>query len=138
MHPVDVLLVEDNAADAFLIALILAEAPVPVKLHVAGDGVQALFKLAEQGSLPDLVLLDLNLPAVSGHDVLRHYHPVGVPVVVFTSSSSEIDMRQSLEEGAREFIQKPSRLEDYKRAVLGMIEKWILPKEDGSTASLQS
>jgi DNA-binding response OmpR family regulator len=138
MHPVDVLLVEDNVGDAFLIALILAEAPVPVKLYVARDGVQALFMLAEQGSHPDLVILDLNLPSVSGHDVLRHYHPVDVPVVVFSSSGSGIDMRQSLEEGAREFIQKPSRFEDYKRAVLGMIEKWILRKEGGSTASLQS
>jgi len=86
MRPIDVLLVEDNVGDEFLIALIVGEAPVPVRLHVARDGVEALFKLAQHGVHPDLVILDLNLPAVSGHDVLRLYHPNDVPVVVFSSS----------------------------------------------------
>ena len=58
MHPVDVLLIEDNIGDEFLVALIVGEAPVPVRLHVALDGVQALFKLAEHGVHPDLVILD--------------------------------------------------------------------------------
>src|SRR5579862_3180549 len=104
MHPVDVLLVEDNVGDEFLIALIVGEAPMPVRLHVARDGVEALFKLAQHGVHPDLVILDLNLPAVSGHDVLRHYHPVDVPIVVFSSSSSDAERRQSLAEGARELF----------------------------------
>ena len=129
MHPVDVLLVEDNVGDEFLIALIIGEAPVPVRLHVARDGVEALFKLAQHGVHLDLVILDLNLPAVSGHDVLRHYHPNDVPVVVFSSSGNEADRRQSLEEGAREFVQKPSGFENYKRAVLGMIDKWVYHKD---------
>jgi CheY-like chemotaxis protein len=62
MHPLDVLLVEDNVGDEFLIALIIGEAPVPVRLHVARDGVEALFRLAQHGVHPDLVILDLNLP----------------------------------------------------------------------------
>jgi CheY-like chemotaxis protein len=125
MYPVDVLLVEDNVGDEFLIALIVGDAPVPVRLHVARDGVEALFKLAQHGVHPDLVILDLNLPAVSGHEVLRHYHPADVPVVVFSSSESEVDIRQSLAEGAREFVHKPSSIEEYKRAVLGIIQKWV-------------
>lgn len=127
MTPIDVLLVEDNAGDAFLISQIVAEAPVPVRLHVARDGVEALFKLAERP--PDLVILDLSLPAVSGHEVLRHYHPLDVPVVVFSSSGSELDRRRALEAGAREFVQKPSHVDHYKRAVLGIIEKWTLRKD---------
>jgi CheY-like chemotaxis protein len=125
MHPVDVLLVEDNVGDEFIIALIIGEAPVPVRLHVARDGVEALFKLAQHGVHPDLVILDLNLPAVSGHDVLRHYHPPDVPVVVFSSTDSEAERRQSLAEGAREFVHKPNSIEDYKLAVLGMLQKWV-------------
>jgi len=124
MRPVDVLLVEDNVGDEFLIALIIGEGPVPVRLHVARDGVQAMFKLAQHGVHPDLVILDLNLPVVSGHDLLRHYHPVDVPIVVFSSSGSDAERRLSLAEGASEFVQKPSSIEDYKRAVLEMIEKW--------------
>lgn len=123
MHPVDVLVVEDNAGDAFLISLIVADAPVPVTIRIAQDGIEALFKLAERN--PDLVILDLNLPAISGHDVLRKYHPADVAVVVFSSSDSEADRKQSLEEGAREFIHKPTSVDDYKRAVLGMIERWM-------------
>jgi chemotaxis family two-component system response regulator Rcp1 len=133
MHPVDVLLVEDNIGDEFLISLIFTEAPIPVTLHVARDGVEALFKLADRKSHPALVILDLNLPAISGQDVLWHFHPVDVPVVIFSSSSSEADVQRALELGAREFVQKPSRFEDYRCAVLGMIEKWI-PRE--ATASL--
>jgi len=125
MHPVDVLLVEDNVGDEFLIALIVGEAPMPVRLHVARDGVEALFKLAQHGVHPDLVILDLNLPAVSGHDVLRLYHPPDVPVVVFSSTDSEAERRQSLAEGAREFVHKPNSIEDYKLAVLGMLQKRV-------------
>ena len=125
MRPVDVLLVEDNLGDEVLIALIIGEGPVPVRLHVARDGVQAMFKLTQHGVHPDLVILDLNLPAVSGHDVLRHYHPPDVPVVVFSSTDSEAERRQSLAEGAREFVHKPNSIEDYKLAVLGMLQKWV-------------
>jgi CheY-like chemotaxis protein len=129
MHPADVLLVEDNPGDAYLISLIAAEAPVAINLLVARDGVEALFKLAEPGCRPGLVILDLNLPAVSGHDVLRHYHPVDVPIVVFSSSCSDAERQQSLTEGAREFVTKPTSFEDYKRAVLGMIQKWVSHKD---------
>jgi chemotaxis family two-component system response regulator Rcp1 len=91
MNPVDVLVVEDNAGDAFLISLIIADAPIPVKIRIARDGIEALFKLAEHN--PHLVILDLNLSAVSGHDVLRKYHPADEPVIVFSSSDSEADRR---------------------------------------------
>jgi chemotaxis family two-component system response regulator Rcp1 len=126
-HPVDVLVVEDNAGDAFLISLIAADSPVPIKIRIAQDGIEAMFKVAERN--PDLVILDLNLPDVSGHDVLRHYHPVDVPIVVFSSSDSDAEKRQSLAEGACEFVHKPNSIEEYGRAVLGMIQKWTCHKD---------
>jgi two-component system, chemotaxis family, response regulator Rcp1 len=121
-HPI-ILLIEDNPGDAFLISLIVTEASVPVTIDVARDGVEALFKLAQLH--PELVILDLNLPVISGHDILRRYHPSDVPVVVFSSSGSEAERRESLAEGAREFVQKPTGCEDYKRVVLEMIHKWV-------------
>ena len=73
----------------------------------------------------DLVILDINLPGLSGYDVLKLYGSTGVPVVMFSASSDPEDAKQSLALGAREFVHKPIGLEAYKQAVLSMIEKWV-------------
>src|ERR1700722_9580803 len=70
MSPSEVLLVEDNAGDALLVGQVLAEYPRPVHLRIARDGEQALQILGEPGFKPDLVILDLNIPRVSGYTVL--------------------------------------------------------------------
>jgi two-component system, chemotaxis family, response regulator Rcp1 len=126
--PIEVLLVEDNAGDSLLISEILADAPIPITLHIAPDGMEALLMLSGRVSHPDLVILDLNIPGISGQVVLGHYHPRDVPVVVFTSLCSEADARRSLDAGAREVVQKPTHVEDYRSVVLGMIEKWAVHK----------
>jgi CheY-like chemotaxis protein len=124
MMPIEVLLVEDNAGDTLLIGEALRESSTAVNLHVARDGVQALLMLAGYLVKPDLVILDLNLPNLSGHAMLEKYHPNDVPIVVFSSSWSDSDAQQSLASGAREFVRKPMDLQAYKEAVRGMIEKW--------------
>ena len=82
--------------------------------------------LAHQMGKPDLVILDLNVPNLSGHAVLERYHPTDVPVVVFSSSWDEGDRQRSLDLGAQEFVRKPMRLEEFKSAVCGMVEKWAV------------
>ena len=126
MKPSEVLLVEDNAGDALLIAQVLADSEVPVRLHHARDGMEALLMLAHQIGKPDLVILDLNVPNLSGCGVLERYHPKDVPVVVFSSCVDETERRRSLELGAQEFIRKPMRLQAFKDAVCGMVEKWAV------------
>ena len=74
----------------------------------------------------DLVILDLNLPGLSGYEVLRQCDPKRVPVVMFSVSSNEADAKRALELGAREFVHKPVGMEAYRHAVLTMIEKWVL------------
>ena len=122
--PSEVLLVEDNAGDALLIGQAVAECPAPVHLHIARDGEQALQILKDPEFLPDLVILDLNIPKVSGFAVLAAYPMQKIPVVVFSASENETDVSRAFALGAREFVHKPLDLDDYKNAVTGMIQKW--------------
>jgi CheY-like chemotaxis protein len=124
--PIELLVVDDNAAETFLLFYALEDCPMPVKFHFAKDGQEALQMLSDITF--DLVILDLNLPGMSGYDVLEQCDPNGVPVVVFSVSSNEADARRALELGAREFVHKPDGLEAYRHAVLKMIETWALDK----------
>ena len=124
MIPPEVLLVEDNAGDALLVGQALAECPTPVHLRVARDGEQALRILGEPGFTPDLIILDLNIPGISGYGVMAAYPMKKTPVVVFSSSQNEADVGRALSLGAKDFVHKPLDLDDYKHAVTGMVEKW--------------
>jgi two-component system, chemotaxis family, response regulator Rcp1 len=127
MNPSEVLLVEDNAGDALLIGQALAEYPTPVHLHIARDGEQALQMLDGPDFKPDLIILDLNIPKMSGYAVLALYHPKRkTPVVVFTASENEADANRAFSLGAREFVHKPMDLDEYKHAVSDMIRKWVV------------
>jgi DNA-binding response OmpR family regulator len=66
MQGMEILLVEDNAGDAVLIRQILADASVPVNLHIARDGEQALSMLSDSHFQPALIILDLNIPRITG------------------------------------------------------------------------
>ncbi len=130
IKPSEVLLVEDNAGDALLIAQVLAEdSSISVHLHHARDGMEALLMLANGVTKPDLVILDLNVPNLSGCAVLERYHPKDVPVVVFSSSWNEADRRRSLELGAQEFVRKPMHLQAFKDAVCEMVKKWAVRRD---------
>jgi chemotaxis family two-component system response regulator Rcp1 len=121
----EVLLVEDNAGDALLVGQALADCPIKVHLHIARDGEQALQILREPDYAPDLIILDLNIPKLSGYGVLASYPATKTtPVVVFSASENESDVDRAFSLGAREFIHKPLDLDDYKTAVSGMVQKW--------------
>jgi len=122
MKPIKLLVVDDNAAEAYLVLYALEDSPRPVRLYRAKDAIERLQMLGERAF--DLVILDLNLPGLSGFDFLQQCDPTGVPVVMFSVSSNPADAKQALELGAREFVHKPVGLEAYRHAVLTMIEKW--------------
>jgi chemotaxis family two-component system response regulator Rcp1 len=122
--PSEILLVEDNAGDALLIGQALADYPAPVHLRIARDGEQALQMLGEPGFMPDLIILDLNIPRISGYGVLASYLARKTPVVVFSASQNEADVGRVLSLGAKDFVRKPLDLDDYKTAITGMVEKW--------------
>jgi chemotaxis family two-component system response regulator Rcp1 len=107
-----ILLAEDNPGDAQLVRIALTEALPSARLSVVGDGEAALSRLRE-GDPPDLVLLDLNLPRLSGHEVLAAVRAADdptvrrLPIVVLTSSQAAADVERSYELGASSHVAKP-------------------------------
>lgn len=128
MKPVELLLVEDNPGDVLLISQVLRDEPLPIRVRVAVDGEQALQLLEDQDYKPDLVILDLNIPKVSGLSFLARC-VLEAPVVVFSSSSSPHDQRRSYELGAKEFVQKPSDLQAFAWRVSQVVRTWAFPRD---------
>ncbi|MCC5887994.1 MAG: response regulator [Gammaproteobacteria bacterium] len=133
-----VLLVEDNADDEELMRLAFESGNVMNPLVVVRDGVEALDFLFRTGAhaardpdvWPQLVLLDLKLPKVSGLDVLRRIRSDErtrtLPVVVLTSSKQEEDVVRSYELGANAYVRKPVEFAEFLDAAkqLGMF--WLM------------
>jgi DNA-binding response OmpR family regulator len=120
----EILLVEDNAGDAVLIRQILADAAVPVNLHIVRDGEQALTLLSDAHFQPALIILDLNIPRISGTVLLERWKSQNIPVVVFSSSLNDAERTRVLELGALEFVQKPTDLEAFAAAVSGIVRRY--------------
>lgn len=131
MDNMEILLVEDNAGDAVLIRQILAEASTLVNLHIARDGEQALTMMSDSHFHADLIILDLNIPRITGPALLERWKTEQVPVVVFSSSLNDAERDRVLELGAREFVQKPSDIDEFAAAVRGIVERH---QEEGESA----
>jgi len=123
----DILLVEDNAGDAVLIRQILTESPVPVHLHIARDGEQALLMLKDALFRPSLIILDLNIPRISGLVLLERWRSINIPIVVFSSTANDKERARVLELGAREFVQKPNDIDNYIKVVSSIIHRYSGP-----------
>lgn len=125
----EILLVEDNPADANLLRSCLAEAAFDFRVSVVGDGDGALAFLRREGAyadraLPDMILLDLNLPGRDGREILAEIreHPEwkAIPIVVLTSSQSPSDVRMSYARGADRYLTKPIDLDGYDAIVVAL------------------
>jgi CheY-like chemotaxis protein len=121
----EILLVEDNAGDALLIRETLAVESMPINLHVATDGEEGIQMLTSRRFEPDLVIVDLNLPKVSGLSFLEQCG-IEAPVVVFSSSRDPEYIRRAYELGVKDFVVKPSDLADYTREVSYIVRRWSL------------
>jgi CheY-like chemotaxis protein len=121
---VDVLLIEDNLGDAVLIHDAIKRLPVPVNLHLALDGHQAMLVLSNPHFQPDLIVLDLNIPKISGTELLDLWKGYRTPVVVLSSSRNPAERDFCLASGAQEFVAKPIELEEFQNAVARIIERW--------------
>jgi CheY-like chemotaxis protein len=124
-----VLLVEDNPGDILLIDRTLAREPFPVDVHVAVDGEQAIRMLAQQSVKPDLVILDLNIPKVSGLAFLTLVRRLDMPTVVFSSTNCPENIRHAFELGARDYVEKSNDLEAFERNVSLIVRMWAHPRE---------
>jgi CheY-like chemotaxis protein len=133
----EILLVEDNPNDVKLTLHAFKMANLANTVHVARDGVEALEFLfgAELDSgerlpeRPKLILLDLKLPRLDGHEVLKRIkndpRTCGIPVVVLTSSSEERDVMRTYEVGANSYIIKPVDFEQFTESVRDIGKYWL-------------
>lgn len=139
---VEILLVEDNPGDVRLIQEVFKEAEIENQLHVTRDGEEAMQMLHQlennQNKLPDLILLDLNLPKKSGGEVLKEIKENDklkcIPVVVLTSANREEDLVESYKNNANCYITKPLNLDQLINVIREIIDFWLnivkLPHRD--------
>ena len=137
IRDVDVLLAEDDAADAELILTSLGDDGLGDRVHVVRDGEEALdflFCRAAYASrvsapLPRLVLLDIKLPKVTGLDVLREIkrepRTRAIPVVMLTSSNLGRDVQLGYDLGANSYIQKPVDFAEFREKVRLLSAYWL-------------
>tara|TARA_R110002096_G_scaffold435826_2_gene663541 strand:+ start:67526 stop:67960 length:435 start_codon:yes stop_codon:yes gene_type:complete len=132
--PVEILLVEDNPADANLFLRKMKQAKVPYIMHVVQTGHEALDFVQRKGAYADspalnLILLDLNLPGIDGREVLKTLKSDPelrtIPVIVFTSSEAEDDITQSYELSANAYVRKPLDLAGYQTIVDAIDGFWL-------------
>lgn len=143
--PIEILLVEDNAADVRLTREAFDDAKVLNNLNVVGDGVEAMAYMRREGKYgnatrPDLVLLDLNMPRKDGREVLAEVKAdpdlMRIPVVILTVSKAEEDILKSYNLHANCYISKPVNLAQFLKVVESIENFWLTIVElppNGST-----
>lgn len=125
-----ILLVEDSLADIELTTDALRGAKVANEVTVIRDGAAAISHLTDPAtSLPDLVILDLNLPRKSGHEVLAAMRATPrlkrLPVAVLTTSSAEADVVRTYDLGANCFLTKPVNIDQFVHVVQSIDDFWL-------------
>jgi CheY-like chemotaxis protein len=134
IHPIEILMVEDNPGDVRLTREALRDAKVANRLHVVEDGVAALDFLYQRGDYtravrPDVVLLDLNLPRKNGREVLAEMkqdpYLKTIPVVVLTTSSAEEDVLRAYSLHANCYITKPVDFTQFEKVVRSIENFWL-------------
>ena len=134
MKPIHILLVEDNEGDIMLTTEAMHEARIANTISVVKDGWRALQYLEKKGEYvnatsPDMVLLDVNLPKMNGHEVLKSIKSnekiMHIPVIMLTTSSSERDVLMSYQNHANCYITKPVEVSDFMKVVSSIEHFWI-------------
>ncbi|WP_285596204.1 response regulator [Kineosporia sp. NBRC 101731] len=131
-------MVDDDPDDRELtISCLTANLPAGITVEVARDGVEALDYVYRRGAFktrdtldPNVILLDLKMPRIDGHEVLRAVKGDPsvrhIPVVAFTSSEAERDIRQCYESGANGFMVKHIRPDDFRQVIHDFAAFWCL------------
>jgi CheY-like chemotaxis protein len=135
----DILIVEDSVNDAHMIARILRRERADLKVRLLADGQEALdYLLDERSALPRVVLLDLKLPRRNGLEVLgllrQQAHLNSIPIVMFSSSTQERDLRTAYRLGVNSYLVKPQAYQDLQTMIRQFSAYWLtqnkLPKHD--------
>ncbi|MBI3319770.1 MAG: response regulator [Candidatus Omnitrophica bacterium] len=133
-HTVEILLVEDNPGDVRLTRETFKESKLANRLHVVGNGEEALAFLRHAGQYadatrPDLIVLDLNLPKKDGRELLAEVKADAdlrrIPVVVLTTSKAEQDILKAYDLHANCYITKPLDLDQFITVVKSIENFWL-------------
>lgn len=134
LHPIEILLVEDNPGDSRLAKEALKESKLKNNLYVAEDGVEAMNFLYKTGKYskmprPDLIILDLNLPKKDGREVLAEIknndNLKRIPVVILTISKAEEDILKTYNLHANCYVTKPLDLDQFMKVVRSIEDFWL-------------
>ncbi len=135
MNAMDILLADDSKVDVKLVRLAFKEAKIEHHLHVVENGEEALEFLQRQGRFadaprPDLILLDINMPRMNGHEVLdavkRDDKLKSIPVVMLTCSDDPDDINRSYNNYANSYLTKPTDFKDLVDEVAkGLNQYWF-------------
>ncbi len=131
MKPIHILLVEDNEGDILMTIEAFEDSKIANTITVLRDGKAAIDYIdnMEVDTMPTLVLLDINLPKMSGHEVLRHIKRSEkhkqVPVIMLTTSSSERDILSAYKHYANCYITKPIDISEFMVAIAKIEDFWI-------------
>lgn len=134
IEPIDILLVEDNPADARLTCEALKDGKVANRIHIVDDGIKALAFLRrlppyENAPPVEIVLLDLNMPRMDGRAVLAELKADPalkmLPVVILTTSQAEEDILRAYELQANCYVTKPVDLDQLIKVVSSIQEFWL-------------
>lgn len=127
-----IMLVEDNLSDIELVKTAFEEVGIVAHYTIFRDGdeaIQGIRQLITTGTLPELVLLDLNLPRTSGHEVLGVLRQqsafTAIPVVVFSTSNHPADRISCLASGANDYQVKPPHFDDLITFVERLRDRWL-------------
>ncbi len=134
MTPAHILLVEDNEGDIILTLEAFEESKVKTKISVVKNGQEALDFLFKRGDYqdskkPDLILLDINIPIINGHEVLKLIKEDSVlkkiPVIMLTTSSNPKDINLAYENHGNSYVKKPIEMDEFLKAILQIEEFWL-------------
>ena len=135
MEEIFILIAEDDADDRFLLQAAFEENGFTDKLHFVENGVEVLDYLngltstGRDKKYPRFILLDLNMPKKDGREVLRELkqHPdlKKIPVVIFSTTNNEQEMRRCYELGANSYITKPNSFESLLKTVAALRSYWM-------------
>jgi two-component system, chemotaxis family, response regulator Rcp1 len=131
---VQIVYIEDSRPDVYMFNRAAKQYVHPITLTVLTDGNQAMEFIQQEGqyserTAPSFILLDLNMPFVSGFDILTaiRMHPQlrFTPVIIVTSSRDEDDLRRSYELGANAYVMKLNKFYEYQKSVINLLTFWL-------------